>query len=185
MQIQTDWKEPPFAVTVLGPPEPAGDFRVRLPVRLSSVLPLWRLGDVAFPGMVLETEEDQGEGTSWDNIGVNPRHSFPPDLALVKGGSEDGYVYFRPEGDSPHDGNFTELHYLDGTEQVVMVELDRQVQAPERVQFGEGTPRTVWYNLPTHRVSERLKGSQWKTCPSLPWQGWGNPWKCPCLMDWI
>jgi len=165
VQIQTDWKEPPFAVTVLGPPEPAGDAQVRLPVRVNSILPLWRLGNVAFPGMVLETEEDQDEGASWDNIEVNSRHSFPPDLALVKGGSEEGYVYFSPDDGSSQNGTFTELHYLDGTEQVVMVELDRRVQAPDRVQFGEGTLEAVWGNLPAHSLSERLKGSQWENAP--------------------
>lgn len=165
VQIQTDWKEPPFAVTVLGPPEPAGNSLVRLPVRVGSILPLWRLGDAAFPGMVLETEEGQDDGVAWDNIGVDPRHSFPPDLALVKGGSEEGYVYFRPEDGSPLDGTFTELHYLDGTEQIVMVELDRRVQPPERVQFEGGTLGSVWATLPTHGLSERLKGSQWENLP--------------------
>lgn len=165
VQIQTDWKEPPFAVIVLGPPEPAGNALVRLPVRVGSILPLWRLGDVAFPGMVLETEEGQDDGAAWDNIGMNPRHSFPPDLALVKGGSQEGYVYFRPEDGSPHDGTFTELHYLDGTEQIVMVELHRRVRAPERVQFEGGTLGSVWGTLPSHSVSTRLNGSQWENLP--------------------
>ena len=165
VQIQTDWKEPPFAVTVLGPPEPAGNSLVRLPVRVGSILPLWRLGDVAFPGMILETEGSQDDGAAWDNIGMNPRHSFPLDFALVRGGSEEGYVYFRPEDGSPHDGTFTELHYLGGTEQIVMVELNRKVQAPERVQFEGGTLGSVWGTLPTHSVSARLKGSQWENLP--------------------
>ncbi len=174
VQIQTDWKEPPFAVTVLGPPESAGNALVRLPVRVSSILPLWRLGDVAFPAMVLESDESQDDGAAWDNIGMNPRHSFPPGLVLVKGGSEEGYVYFGPEDGSPHDGTFTELHYLDDTEQIVMVELDRRVQPPERVQFEGGTLVSVWGNLPTYSVSERLKGSQWENLPIPAMAGVGE-----------
>lgn len=96
---------------------------------------------------------------------VEPAAFLPPDLALVKGGSEEGYIYFRPEDEPPHDGTSTELHYLDATEQIVMVELDRRVQAPERVQFGDRALGTVWGNLPTRSVSERLKGSQWDNLP--------------------
>ena len=166
VQLQTSWKEPPFAVTVLGPPEPAGDALVRLPVRITSVLPRWRMSDVGSLGALLETAEDgDGSRVSWDNVEVEPRHTFPADLALIKGGSHEGYFVLSSEGRSISDRPFAELHYLDSTEQIVMVELDRRVKTPERVQFDEGSLGTIWGDPPVDGVCERLKGSQWANMP--------------------
>ncbi len=166
VQLQTSWKDPPFAVTVLGPLEPAGDMLVKLPVRITSVLPRWRLSDVGFPGALLETvEAGDGNRVSWDNIDVEPIHTFPADLALIKGGSHEGYLFFGSEGQSLPDRPFTELHYLDDTEQVVIVELGRRVSTPERISFDEGSFGTVWDDRPVEGVSERLEGSQWANTP--------------------
>ena len=166
VQLQTSWKEPPFAITVLGPPEPAGDALVKLPVRIASVLPRWRLSDVGFPGALLETAEaEDGSRLSWDNIEVEPRHTFPADLALIKGGSHEGHLLFGSEGQSLPDRPFTELHFLDETEQIVMVELGRRVRTPERVRFDEGSLGTLWDDPPVDGVSERLRGSQWANTP--------------------
>ena len=166
VQLQTSWKEPPFAVTVLGSPEPAGDALVRLPVRITSVLPRWRLGDIGFPGALLETAEaEDGSRLSWDNIGVEPRHTFPADLVLIKGGSHEGHLFFGSEGQSLPDRPFTELHYLDETEQIVLVELGRRVKTPQRVLFDEGSLGTLWGDPPVDGVSERLIGSQWAKIP--------------------
>ena len=168
VQLQTSWKEPPFAVTVLGPPELAGDAMFRLPVRVTSVLPRWRMSDVVSIGAFLQTDEDEeGDRVSWDNGDVEPGHTFPGDLALVKGGSHEGYFFFGSDVRSVPERAFTELHYLDATEQVVMVELDRTVQAPERVQFDGGSLGTIWDNPPVGGVSERLRGSQWERLTAL------------------
>ena len=163
VQLQTSWKEPPFAVTVLGPPEAAGDALVKLPVRITSVLPRWRLSDAGFPGITLETVEDgDGNRQEWNNIEVEPRHTFPADLALVKGGSHEGYIFFGSESRSLPDRPFAKLHYLDDTEQIIMVELDRTVDTPERFQFDAGSLGTLWDDPHVEGVGERLKGSQWE-----------------------
>ncbi len=166
VQLQTSWKEPPFAVTVLGPPEPVGDTLVRLPVRITSVLPRWRMSDVPSIGAFLQTDEDgDGRRVDWGNTYVEPRHTFPADLALVKGGSHEGYLFFGPDESSLSDRPFTELHYLDDTEQIVMVELDRSIPVPERVRFDEGSLGTIWGQTLVDGVSERLKRSQWWDVP--------------------
>ena len=169
VQLQSSWKEPPLAITVLGPPEPAGTELVRLPVRITSVLPRWRLADVSFPGALLETpEERDGSRTWWDNVEAEPRHSFPTDLTLIKGGSHEGHLFFRPEGMSIPDRPFTELHYLDATEEIVMVELDRRVVTPERASLEEGSIGTLRDTPTVDGVSERLKGSQWANISTPP-----------------
>ncbi len=166
VQLQTSWKEPPFAVTVLGPPECAGEELVKLPVRITSVLTRWRLSDIGFPAALLATAEagDASE-VSWDNIDLGQRHTFPTDLALVKGGSHEGYFFFGSEGQSMPDRPFIELRYLDGSEEIVMVELGRRVRTPERVSFDAGSLGTVWDDPPVGGVSERLRGSQWESAP--------------------
>ncbi len=166
VQLQSSWKEPPFAVTVLGSPECVGDTLVRLPVRITSILPRWRLRDVAFPGALLETDEDEeGNRVSWEIIDGKDRHDFPADLALIKGGSHEGYVFFGSEENSLPDRPFTELHYLDDTEQIVMVELDRSVKTLERFMVDQESLGTAWDEPHLDGVSERLGGSQWTTTP--------------------
>ena len=166
VQLQTSWKEPPFAVTVLGQPEPVGDSLVRLPVRITSVLPRWRMSDVPSIGAFLQTDEDgDGRRVDWGNTYVESRHTYPAELALVKGGSHEGYFFFGPDESSLPDRPFTELHYLDDTEQIVMVELDRSIRVPERVRFHEGSLGTIWGDPPVDGVSERLQGSQWLGLP--------------------
>ncbi len=165
-QLQSSWKEPPFAVTVLGPPESVGDTLVRLPARITSILPRWRLCDVSFPGALLETDEDKdGNRVSWDNIDVRARHDFPTDLALIKGGSHEGHLFFDSDEDSLPDRPFTKLHYLDDTEQIVMVELDRSVKTPERFTVDAESLGTAWDAPHLDGVSERLRGSQWTNTP--------------------
>ena len=166
VQLQTSWKEPPFSVTVLGPPEPIGDTLVRLPVRITSILPRWRISDIAFPGALLETDEDgDAKRVSWEIIDAKDRHDFPADLALIRGGSHEGILFFGSDESSLPYRPFTELHYLDETEQIVMVELDRSVKAPERIPFQEGSLGTIRGDPPVDGVSERLRGSQWANTP--------------------
>ena len=166
VQLQSSWKEPPFAITVLGPPESVGGTLVRLPVRITSVLPRWRICDIAFPGALLETDEDEDrKRVSWEIIDMKARHDFPADLALIKGGSHEGYLFFDSEESSLPDRPFAELHYLDDTEQIVMVELDRSAKTPERLLVDDGSLGTVWGDPPLDGVSERLSGSQWANTP--------------------
>ncbi|MDE2937931.1 MAG: hypothetical protein OXR67_03300 [Chloroflexota bacterium] len=64
--LQDDWKEPPFAATVLGPPEPVDETTVKVPMRLTSVLPAWSYPSYGWHGLLLRTTPDAGgEEKNW------------------------------------------------------------------------------------------------------------------------
>ncbi len=69
VQLQTSWKEPPFAVTILGPPEVVDQHTVRVPSRITSIIPKWSYGDIGgnFLAMLYTRSDTDEETISWDN----------------------------------------------------------------------------------------------------------------------
>ena len=180
IQLQTSWKEPPFEVTVLGSPEVVDQFTVRVPARITAILPRWSYGDIggSFLAMLSTRADSDGEAIAWDNnCEHDQRHpgslheGWESSVVLVRGGSHEGFLYFQSDDSnwdrSLPDEPFVELHYLDETEQTLVVDLTRSRTIPERNMFVEGGIGTIWDDPPVDGVGVRLRGSQWED-PGVP-----------------
>ena len=181
IQLQTSWKEPPFAVTILGPTEVVDQFTVRVPARITAILPRWSFGDIggSFLAMLCTRSDSDGEAISWDNnCEYDHRHpgslheDWESSVVLVKGGSREGFLYFQSddsnEDRSVPDEPFVDLQYLDETEQELVVDLTRNRPIPERVRFDDGRIGTLWDDPPVDGVGWRLSDSQWGELQSPP-----------------
>lgn len=169
VQLQTDLKEPPFAVMALGEAEAVNETTVRVPIRITAIVPRWSLSSIGgyFLAM-LQTEPDEaGDPVSWSNLETSPSPSSPDfeEVILVKGGSYETYLYFRADEYNDQstipDKPFVELHYVDGTEQIIASDLTRSVPIPERTRFKDGRMGTLWDDPLVDGVGDRLRGGQW------------------------
>ena len=148
--LQTDWKEPPFAVTVLGPPETEDATTLRVPIRIASIIPRWSYDDVGgFIAFLRISPDENGEFLEWNNFQWDEYTTTPPvggasfkGLTLARGGTHEDFIYFT--ADDPGGNNqipdrpFTELHYMDGTETIIFVDLSRSVPGAARPVFQNG-----------------------------------------------
>ncbi len=192
VQIQTDLKEPPFAVMVLGPAESVDDKTVRVPVRITAIVPRWSLSSIGGSFLTsLQTEPgERGESVSWSNLDTSPSPYSPgfEDVILVKGGSHEIYLYFRADDDSrettvPH-LPFTEMHYFDGSEQIIASDLTRTSPIPERARLDAGSLGALWDDPPVEAVGARLSGGQWGHIPTPPKAGIGDTVRATTFTDW-
>ncbi len=181
VQLQTSWKEPPFAVTILGPPEVVDQHTVRVPSRITSIIPKWSYGDIGgnFLAMLYTRSDTDEEPISWDN-NCEFDHRHPGSLhegsessvVLVKGGSHEGFLYFQSDDSNEDrtlpDAPFVELQYADESDDLLIVDLTRASPIPERVRFDEGRIGTIWDDPPVDGVGVRLKGSQWEELKTPP-----------------
>lgn len=145
--LQDDWKEPPFAATVLGPPEPVDETTVKVPMRLTSVLPAWSYPSYGWHGLLLRTAPDAGgEEKNWAPLSLEDRRARQDgwndpfsDVILFQAGTHEGYVYFGPdayEDDEPAwDEPFVTLQFFDGSEEMILVDLNRSVTPAPRARF--------------------------------------------------
>lgn len=174
VQLQTDLKEPPFEVMALGEAEVGDESTVRVPIRITAIVPRWSLSSIGgyFLAM-LQTEPDgDGDPVSWSNLETSPSSPDFEEVTLVKGGSYEAYLYFRADEYSDQgttqDKPFVELHYLDGTEQIIASDLTRSVPVPERTRFKDGSMGALWDDPPVGGVGDRLRGGQWGEIPVPP-----------------
>ena len=164
--LQTDWKEPPFAVTVLGPPEIEDATTLRVPVRITGIVPRWSYDDVGgFIAFLRTAPDENGELAKWNTSARDEYTTLPPvreaafkGLTLALGGTHEDFIYFK--ADDPRGNNeipdrpFTELHYMDGTETVIFVDLSRSVPVARRPVFENGALQRTG---PTPDLTERLR----------------------------
>ena len=169
--LHTDWDEPPFAATALGPPEVVDDTTVRVPLRITSIIPRWAYDDIGYPVASLRTDpDDNGDVREWS---IDPWNNYSPSsnleddfrgIVLAQGGSHDGFLYFKADdgrGDNAvPDQPFTELHFIDGSGEIIYVDLTRSVPPPERMDFENGPPRGDQLTLGLGDQLKRM-GSQW------------------------
>ena len=96
--LQTSWKEPPFAITVLGPPERVDGERerIRVPVRYTGIVHRWSHFSVGgYPAVLYTSENADGERLAWESeYGSEWGPSFE-EFVLIEGGTHDRYLYFR------------------------------------------------------------------------------------------
>ncbi len=183
LQMQTDWKEAPFEITVLGSPEKVAEDMIQVPVRLTSLVPLWSIDSIrGFILAFLSGERDEnGNYYYWASFHPNmPDNTFEKRV-LVKGGSCDGHIFFWPDEDfegvglarnalaQPND--FVELSFLDGNDMSLTVDLTRSATARERVRFENGFPINP-AQLPT--LGRRLKVSYLADLEDFPVIGIGE-----------
>ena len=164
--LQTDWKEPPFAVTVLGPPEIQDPTTLRVPVRITGILPRWSYDDVGgFIASLQTTPDENGDVLEWSNSPWNDYATSLPareatfkGLTLALGGTHEDFIYFKADDPGGNNGipdrPFTELHYMDGTETVIFVDLNRSVPVADRPVFENGALQRTG---PTPDLTERLR----------------------------
>ncbi len=150
IQLAPDVKEPEFGIVVLGPPEVVDSTTIRVPVRFTSILPLWAKRDVAgdpvLAFLVTQNGTDE-DGPHWISTKVTYGDGSSEELALVKGGSQDGYIYFEPDPDMgpPPTGpinvdDFVTMDLMDASEELLEVHLAHRTSPPERAQFRDGAP---------------------------------------------
>ena len=162
VQLQDDWKTPPYAMTILGRPEAVDENTVRVPARITSVLPRWIAESHQLALVMVGVGEERDDDWTTNDGDV----SDFLDVILVKGGSHDGYVHLRPEtgNQSSHIPQFDRLTFLDGSEQIIDVDLTQEAPVAPRVHFANGSISPSWDDPHSYGPDERL-GSMWADSP--------------------
>ena len=162
VQLQDDWKTPPYAMTILGRPEAVDENTVRVPARITSVLPRWIAEYHHLALVMLGVGEERDDYWTTNDGDVSDFH----DVILVKGGSHDGYVHLRPDaGNEPLAiPQFDRLTFLDGSEQIIDVDLTQEAPVAPRVHFANGSISPSWDDPHSYGPDERL-GSMWADSP--------------------
>ena len=184
--LQTSWKEPPFAVTVLGPPEQVDRERLRAPVRYTCIIHRWSHSSVGAHALLYTAEDADGERAAWESEYEDPWDPDFEEFVLVEGGTYDRYVYFRAgEGEEQRTVPslpFVELHWLDASETEIVVNVCKRVEPAERIRFHDG--------LPERRLDKgmfdawlRSQGSQWGGLGEAPVAGIGDVLKAAPVRD--
>ncbi len=176
--LQTSWKEPPFAVTTLGPPVRVDRERVRLPVRYTGIIHRWSHSGVgAYSALLYTAENADGERVTWESQYENPWSSDFEELVLVEGGTYDRHLYFRAaEGEEPRTvpaNPFVELHWIDGSDALIVVDLSNRVEPAERIRFHGGVPERR-LDKSAFDAWLRKQGSQWGGLGEAPVAGIGD-----------
>ena len=178
--LQTSWKEPPFAITVLGPPERIDGERdrVRVPVRYTGILHRWSHFSVGgYPAILYTSENADGERVAWESEYVSEWGPSFEEFVLIEGGTHDRYLYFRAGEDEERKTvprrRFVELTWLDGSETTIKVDLKKSVMPVERIRFRDGVAE---HQLDRGAFDDRLRklGSQWADLGDAPAAGIGD-----------
>ncbi len=142
--LQNGYKSVPFAFTVLGKLEAVDQETVRLPARITCVVPKWEY--MSFEGIyafLRTTPDDSGEYKTWSLSHLLDGHSQEEDpfvgVTLFQAGTHEGYLYFSPdpfERDqvAPNEP-FVALQIMDGSEELMLVNLESAGQATSRPVF--------------------------------------------------
>ena len=167
--LQPGWKEPPFTITVRDSPETVDETTVRVPVRITGIIPRWAYDDVGSIMAFLQTAATDDGGpvqwvTEWGDSTHPLREGSFKGVILALGGTHEGFLYFKADDESPRrtvpEQPFVTLEYLDGTEALIKVDLARRATPVERIAFRDGVPLDNAYD---QRIMEKLKesDSQW------------------------
>ena len=176
--LQTSWKEPPFAVTALGPPERVDRERMRVPVRYTGIIHRWSHSGVgAYFALLYTAKNADGDRVVWESEQENSwAHDFE-EFVLVEGGTCDRHLYFRAgEGEEQRTvpgSPFVEMHWLDGSDALIVVDLSNSIEPAERIRFHDGLPES---RLDKSALDAwlRKQGSQWGGLGEAPVAGIGD-----------
>ncbi|MDE2836018.1 MAG: hypothetical protein OXL97_00710 [Chloroflexota bacterium] len=171
IQLQDSWKEAPYAITVLGVAEAVDRSTARVPVRVTSITPIWSYDNTEISLTILS---DKSQSHRWSNLGC--RDGTFDGVVLVKGGSHEGFICFKADEDKDNvtfpENGFAFLQYLDGSEEFIQVDLTRSMPVPERLRFEEGKIGTLWDDPAVDGV--QIPGSRWKDFGQIPVAGIGD-----------
>ena len=161
--LQPGWKEPPYAITVRDSPETVDETTVRVPVRITGIIPRWAYDDVGSIIAFLHTAL-AGNGcpvqwvTEWGDSAHPLREGSFKGVILGLGGTHEGFLYFKADDESPRrtvpEQPFVTLEYLDGTEALIKVDLTSRIPPTERTAFQDGVPLDNAYD---QRIMENLR----------------------------
>ena len=181
VQLQDSWKEPPVAVTILGPPQIFDSTTVRVPARITATISRWpyRYLRGGHSGVLLAMPVLGDDDPAWEPV-YEPDIKLPgsldddtlEDLVLIKGGSHEGFFYYRHaylEGQLAEYYTFETVGFMDESSGME-VELSRSVPISERITFPEGSLGTLWNDPPATGVDFRLaeSGSEWEAQGDAP-----------------
>ena len=167
--LQTDWKEPPFAITLLDSPQTVDETIVRVPARITSVIPRWSFDDVGSIIAFLQTAATDDGGpvqwvTTWDDSAHPLREGSFKGVILALGGTHEGHLYFKADDGTPHrtvpEQPFVTLEYMDGTETIIKVDLTSRVPPAEGTPFQNGASPQDACVLRT--MEELRESGQWE-----------------------
>lgn len=94
MQVQYKYNQAPYAVTVLGQPEPIDDATLRMPVRYTSIVGRWPYEQATLVQSRMALTGDDGELSFWQ--GVPCADEVEQSGQIVKGGWIDSHICFAP-----------------------------------------------------------------------------------------
>ena len=182
VQLQDSWKEPPVAITILGPAEIFDPTTVRVPARITATISRWpyNYSRGGLSGVLHAMPVPGDDDAAWEPVyeydielpdSLDSR-ALRSDLVLVKGGSHEGFFYYRHadyEGQLAEYYTFEKVGFMDDSE-FLEVDLDRSVPIPERVTFPEGSLGTLWNDPPVLGIGYRLaqSGSEWEAQGDAP-----------------
>ena len=173
---------------VLGPPETVDERTVRVPTRVTSIISRWtsKTYTVCLASLQSGPDADASEGHRSNSASDGDAYK---DITLIRGGSHEAFLYFTEDSGSGvarsiPEKPFTEMSYIDDTEELLVVDLTREVSVPPRLQFEGGSLGTLWDDPPVQGVGRRLSGSDWNIRPVPPRAGIGNTITVPDYGDY-
>lgn len=151
---------------------------VKVPIRLTSVLPAWSYPHQGWHGLFLRTAPDaNGKVREWTSL-YRDDHLARKDgwidpfseVILFRAGTHEGYVYFGPDhredDKSALDEPFNTLQFMDGSEEMIMVDLTRFIPPAPRARFDRCRPDNP--ALPDNvLVALRNGDDYWSDLPDL------------------
>ncbi len=180
VQIQYRYFEAPYAVTVLGEPQQAGEGMLRLPVRYTSIVGKWSYESATFVPTRMGFSDTNGELSFWK--GVDCPQDAERDGHFAKGGWIDTHICFAP-AETPEvqweDGlqrpdSWIEFNvdWLGGSplERPVYIDLTQQAALAPPARFENGLPTG-----PVDGIDERLGFISWPIPDEVPLREYGDP----------
>ncbi len=180
VQVQGGYREAPYAVTILGQPEPIDETMLRLAVRYTSIVGRWPYESANLVEARMAIPGDDGELSVWAEKPC-------PDAAeqsgqIVKGGWIDSNICFAPaeepevqeEDGLPRPAAWAEFDVdwllSDPLERPVFVDLTQQVTPAPPARFENGRQTS-----PVAGIDERLRFIRWPISDDVPLRGYGDP----------
>ena len=180
VQVQHHYSEAPYAVTILGQPEPVGETILRLPVRYTSIVGRWPYEWATLVQSRMALTGDDGELSFWQ--GVPCAAEVEQSGQIVKGGWIDSHICFAPAEEPEalwEDGlerpeSWVEFNVgwllSDPLERPVYIDLTQQVTPAPPAQFENGRPLST-----VAGIDERLRFISWPSPDDVPLRSYGDP----------
>ncbi len=173
VQVQNDYEDAPFAVTVLGEPEIIDESFARVPARFTSIVERWVFESYFHISGYMALPNGDGGTQIWETETCEGNSALES-VELVKGGWFDGYICLIPEDQSYQYGwavtparpnSWLEYKYYseESDPEPLIVDLTRTVEATESIRFAHGVP-----DGPIQGISPLVRHIEWWEEESWP-----------------